>query len=328
MDDVKTPTITKRQLKRHKEKLKKNKQKSQDQDQSDIDNIKKMSKAKDEKTVEELIKMATDIWVVLKKLIKTDPSFTELPDKKKLDHFRTKLGYAEFMNEYPVTTRYMICMGQYSTKAFKRFLNKIRLTIHPPANKRDKGYMEDQWVRRQADYVQYLWESYQKGHYNNAERSWIWKDAYKNLKGEFDDFRDKYKSIEKSTKEEKVKHKASNARDLLERLRTGEQTLSKDDTISLLKLLKNKLYKRNFSNTLLDMMTKVKYIESSCEGYGIGPEAVTDSDKPVIRMIEHIDASRMSEIPTKYLLDQTTANKLPVNIPAAIPSSLAAINEI
>ena len=79
-------------------------------------------------------------------------------------------------------------------------LDKIRMVMHPPPDKREKNYMEDQWIRRQADYVRFLWEAYQKGHFNNAEAKFIWEDSYTKLKGEFDDFRNIYKQVENDTK--------------------------------------------------------------------------------------------------------------------------------
>lgn len=307
-DDVKTSevltqkdeSLTARQKLRIKRKRNKSSKMSNMQD---MDKVKNMVKLQDEKNIETLIVMGNAMWKKLKDTIKEDKDFVDMSDKKKITHFRDVLGYTEFMNEFPVMTRYMVCMGQYSSKAFRKFLDKIRITKHPPAEEREKGYMEDQWVRRQSDYVQYLWEAYQKGHYNNAEHKWVWKDAYKNLKGEFDDFRDKYKAIEKSTEEEKIKLSASNARDLLNRLKTGEQKLSDNDSAELLFLLKNKLYRRNFSDALKDLLSKVKYIYPVCLGLGKGPEEDT-SEKPTVRMVESVDEDRMGEIPAEYRLDQ------------------------
>ena len=165
----------------------------------------------DAKTANQLVEMAEEMYKTLKDLIKERPEFVEWEDKRKLDHFRERLDYKEFMTEYPVVTRYMICMGQYSSKAYRRMLDKIRMTMHPPAEKREKGYMEDQYVRRNADYIRYLWEAYKKNHYNTAEAKYVWEEAYKTLKSEFDDFRDKYKELENTTKEEKEKLKADNA---------------------------------------------------------------------------------------------------------------------
>ena len=251
--------------------------------------------------VEKLTGIGTKMWKELKQLVKDNPAFMEWSDKKKLSHFRDELKYDEFMNEYPVMTRYMVCMGQYSTKAFKRFLAKVRSIRHPVNC--EKGYKEDQWVRRQADYVQYLWEAYQKGHYNTTERNYIWQDAYKNLKGEFDDFRDKYKEIEESTKKEKEKIKASNARDLLERLAGGEQSIEEDEAKQLIFTLTNKLYKHRFNKAMKELVSDATYVDPVCEDIGQGPEEVDEKNQPKIVMTEHVAEDRMADIPEEYVID-------------------------
>ena len=264
------------------------------------------------KTADELIKMAEEMYKQLKTMAKTDEKFLPLGDKAKLEIFREKLGYNEFMNEYPIMTRYMVCMGQYSSKAFRRFLEKIRMTKHPPDGQREKGYMEDQWIRRQADYVRYLWEAYQKSHYNTAEASWIWEDAYKNLKGEFDDFRNKYEELKVSTKEEAKKLNGESAKDLLERLQTGKQKLSDADAQLLLKKLKEKAYERRRKNMLEEILKTVKPSEHFIESRGKGPrEEEVDKSKPTVTIVESIDPSRMHEVPENMRMTEEYARTLP-----------------
>lgn len=262
-------------------------------------------------TKETLLNLANEMYTKLKEIVKVDNDFTKLPDKKKLDYFRTTLGYNEFMNEFPIVARYMICMGQFSKKAFSRFLEKIRSTVHPPADKREKGYMEDQWIRRQADYVRYLWEAYQKGHYNNAEAKWVWEDSYKKLKGEFDDFRDKYKSIEKTTKEEKQQLKGALAKDLIQRLATAKQTVSKAEAERLLSVARELLVKRRFKNVLYELIGRGILLEANTAACGRGQRESTtedeapDSSKPVIRMVETVDADRINDVPAEYRMDKS-----------------------
>lgn len=270
------------------------------------------------KNIEDIIAYGHDMYKFLKDYVKKNPDFMKWPDKKRLDYFRETLNHKEFMTEFPIVTRYMICMGQYSNHAFRRLLTKISKVTHPPPHERAKGYMEDQWVRRQADYVRYLWEEYQKkknAHINAQEASIIWEDAYKTLKGEFDDFRDKYKQIEEKSKEEKKVLAGENAQDLLERLKTGKQKLSEDDEKKLLEDLQPLLWKKRYSvgpiKQLHDYVvhSKVKFIEASCQGYGVAEEV---KDKPTITMIEHLaNPERIEEVPQHMLLDPETAQKLP-----------------
>ena len=265
------------------------------------------------KNINDLIKIAEEMWQSVKNTVKDNREFIEYPDKKKMEHFRNTPNYCEFMKEYPIVSRYMICMGQYNTKAFRKMLEKIRMTIHPPPEKREKGYIEDQWIRRNADYIRYLWEAYKKGHYDNTEAKLIWNDAYKNLRGEMDDFRDKYKEIEKSIKEEKEQFKAENTKDLLNRLKTKEQTLPKKDSQELYEALKNKLIHRRFKNTMKQLLEKIPFIEPVFESYGKGPEDkdYNPDNKPTIKMIETVDADRINEVPPNMIIDKKMYDSLP-----------------
>lgn len=264
------------------------------------------------KSIDEIVQMGNDMYVVLKDTVKSYEGFVKLDDKKKLDYFREKLNYKEFMEEYPIVTRYMICMGQYSNKAFKRMLDKIRKAVHPPPDKREKGYMEDQWVRRQADYLRYLWESYQKGHYNTAEAAWVWEDSYKKLKGEFDDFRDKYENVSKNIKVEKKILDADNAKDLLERLKTGKQTISEYEQEALLTILREKVVKRKFDNkfkvVMSELLDKRKPTKYSFSSKGKGDE---NADKKKIVMVETVAEERFDEVPQHLRMDQALADTLP-----------------
>ena len=265
-----------------------------------INNQSKLVSSEKQLTPKQIVDIGNKLWKQIKDTVKSNPKFKEFQDKNKLEYFRA--DYKEFMEEFPIVTRYMICMGQYSAKAFDRFLNKLRTAVHPPPDKREKGYMEDQWIRRQADYVRYLWEAYQKGRYNNEEAKWVWQDTYKKLKGEFDDFRDKYKEIEQSVKDEKKNNDARNARDLLERLATGHQSLPENDQAKLLLLLKDKLYKRRFSNVMDELAKNKPALLPTCEGLGNGiDEAEISKDKPTIKMIEYVDHNRMNEVPKELI---------------------------
>lgn len=247
-------------------------------------------------TEKDIIDKANFMWSEVKTVAKNEEKFKNMKDKEKIEFFRTNMGYASFMDDHPIVTRYMICMGQYKTVAFKKYLEKIKRVKHPDVDKREKGYMEDQWIRRQADYVQYLWEAYQKRHFNNAERQWVWQNTYKNLRGEFDDFRNMHKDIETKVEEEKSVLAAKNARDLLERLKTGTQKLSPDEEKLLLHELQVLLLKRRFQSVLDQLLKTVEPVEPTVVGTGTGP----DDNQPKITMIETVDAERMGEIPDQY----------------------------
>lgn len=294
---------------RHREKHREKKRLAREErEKENLSNLEKKVQVED--NLNDLLEIGNGMYKQLKDIIKADGErFANMPDKNKLQFFREELKYEEFMKEFPVTTRYLICMGQYSTKAFKRFLNRVRLAKHPEPGLRPKGYMEDQWIRRQADYVRYLWEAYQKHHWNNEEAKMVWSESYKQLRGEFDDFRDKYKDIEKSTKIEKKKHNAEVAKEILQRYASGDQTPETDEEKQeLLRMLKDRVYKHRFDQGMKELLTKVKEIKHTASGRGTNTE---DPDKPTIKMIEHIDEKRMNEVPEHMKLTKEEEAKLP-----------------
>jgi hypothetical protein len=243
---------------------------------------------------EKIIKIAELMWADVKEQAKNNKEYIKMKDKDKLDFFRSKLGHAEFMTEYPIVARYMICYGQYSSKAFARMLDKMVMTKHPDV--RPAGYMEDQWIRRQSDYVQYLWEAYQTRHHNTAERQYIWQESYKRLKGEFDDFKNMHKEVEEKIKHEKKELAAKNARELLNRIGEKTQSLSAEDTIYLMDELQRLAYKKMFSNCMKELLVTREVAPHKCSGKGTGP----DQPAPKITMIETVDVERMNEIDDKY----------------------------
>ena len=249
---------------------------------------------------EEMVRRIDEMYAVVKKYSTEHSEFKDLPDKKKLELFRPQ--YGELMNELPIVTRYMICMGQYSSKALHRVLHKTATMKHPPPDKREKGYMEDQWIRRQADYVQYMWEHYQRRHYNNAERVAVWEHTYRTLKGEFDDFRDMHKETEEKVKEEKKELVGRNFRDLLERLKTGKQNISEDER----NFLKNEgsviIFMALYKNVMAELLEEYPPIKATC--VGVGAADANARPTPKITMIETVDAERMHEIDDKYKMPE------------------------
>lgn len=309
-DKVIQATVNTTQTKRKKRKRKK---KKKTLTKNDTQAEKTMSKVQDTKNINELLEIAGGMWKKVKEVVKLKPEFMDIDDTKKLEFFREKLNYKEFMTEFPIMCRYMVCMGQYSRKAFKRFLDRVRVTRAncPPPGERPKGYMEDQWIRRQADYVKFLWEAYQKGHWDRREAQYIWEDAYKKLKGEFDDFRDKYEDIKDSREKEKDALKASNARDLLERLRSGKQKLNDYDSFRLMYLLKNRLYKKRYNDCMKAIINDVPTLKHTARGVGEGAPEEDETKKPKVRMIEHVDENVYETLPDKYKMTPNEQTSLP-----------------
>ncbi len=267
---------------------------------SSSNNEKTMDKLKSDDESAKVLDQMNQMWNTLKQIVKENPKFIDLTDKDKLKFFREHLKYGDIMNDHPIVTRYLICMGQYNSKAFKRFLFKVKNTPIPPGNARKKGEMEDIWIRRQADYVRYLWESYQKKHFSHSDGAAVWQDTYTKLKGEFDDFRNLHKKAEEKVKEDKIVNNALNLKELLERLHSGAQSIDPNDEKMLLLQLKNKVYARRFKNTMEELKNKVKLIEHVCEGVGKNKDNVVKDDQPKITMIETVDAEKYDLYDDKY----------------------------
>ena len=209
---------------------------------------------------------AEEIWTSLRGYVKTNPSFRDKSDEEKIELFQK--NHKEFYNEFPIVCRYMICMGQYKRKAFKRYLLKVKNTVAPAADKRAKNYMEDQWVRRQADYIRYLWEAYQTKKINTKEAQAVWKHAYDMLTKEFSDFREMHKTIEERLKKEANVNNAQAARELLGRVSSGAQALPEEDTKGLIEALRVKVLIQRKKKMVQQVAKDVPTVEPVLVSYG------------------------------------------------------------
>jgi hypothetical protein len=217
--------------------------------------------------IDESMKVSVKLWNDIKKRVKTDETFAELPDSDKLKIYQDS-EFKQFYNEYPIVCRYMICMGQFSHKAFKKFLIKCKNVKHDPVQSRVKGYHDEQWVSRQADYVKYLWEAYQKQHYSPSEAKNIWLHAYKTLNKEFHDFKELHKEVEEKIKADSQTNKTELVKELLKRLASQEQTLDTDSTDNLLQKLKDQVNEQRKKKLLQSIESDVETVPPTVEGRG------------------------------------------------------------
>jgi len=176
--------------------------------------------------VEKAILDANKLWDDIKQKVKDGDEFCELDDNKKVEYYQGT-EFKQFYTTYPIVCRYMICMGQFSTKAFRRFLVKSVNFAKQPVS-REKGYNEEQWIQRQADYIRYLWESYQNVHFDKKDSNNIWDHAYKMLKKEFADFRKMHEDISAKLKEDKKLNKKELVKEMIERMSDKDEELSKE----------------------------------------------------------------------------------------------------
>lgn len=335
------PTISQqnKQLKKKdkRKRYKENKKQKQKNDAKDQSKQSEQTEQTDQLNVvdeKEILNTASEMWEKVKTIAKASRKFLESKlgkemhntlsykndilsflkweDNKKLKYFQND-GYKDFMVQFAIASRYMICMGKYSRRALQRVLMKIRTLKHPPMDKREKGYTQDQWLRRQADYVRYLWEFKQGKHIDHSRAKFIWEDAYKSLKGETDDFRDKYKDTEKLVKEEKLKLHASSVTDLLRRLKSGEQKLSPEREAELVQELRKIRKRRRYQNVMDELEEKIPKTPVTSRGIGCGA-GTPDGHVPTIRMIEHIDPAKMDKVPEHLRIDDDELRNLRKNV--------------
>lgn len=237
----------------------KTKKKLEDKDSSEFKENQDEKIKNSDNNIDVSINMANKLWNDIKKRVINDPSFIKMSDNEKIALYQNS-EYRVFYTEFPIVSRYMICMGQFSNKALKRYLLKCKNTIHDPVKSREKGYIEDQWIQRQSDYVRYLWESYQKKHYNQTDSNAIWQNTYEILKKEFQDFKDLHKNIEEKLKKDEKLNKDEMIKELLKRLVDNEQSLDDETTEKLMTTLKDKLISQRHKSVMTSIENEVKKI--------------------------------------------------------------------
>lgn len=214
--------------------------------------------------IEMSMRMATDMWEDLRKRVQADPTFVQLKDAEKVAVYQ-KTKFKDFYDSFPIVCRYMLCMGQFNDKAFHRFLKKCE-AMQPhktPNKKRKEGEAEDEWVKRQADYVRYLWESYQKSHFNISDAQNVWQHAYKTLKKEFKDFKDMHADIEKKLEEDGKHNKSEMVKEMLGRIANEEQSLDEGTTKNLIAKLQSQLHTQRRAKMISQINADVDLVRPS-----------------------------------------------------------------
>lgn len=273
------------------------------------------NEAKIKENEERLIGVMSRLWKEIK-IVRKSSKFINSNNEKQLEYFRTERKYGDFMKEFPIVTRYAITEGKYHIRAFKNLLSAIKKQYKnmPPSEEREKGYMHDQWIRRRADYIKFLYIEFQPRRTRNFDQEKaIWEDAYETLKGETDDFKNKYEEVKQEIEENKKKFKSQNARELLQRLKGGEQKLNDEDTLQLLNKIQIIKTKKIHKKAMLLINKTIELVPNSSEGIGMGPEeeeVKIDKSKPTIHMIEHVDPDRIGEVPEQFLMTKNQYEKM------------------
>lgn len=208
--------------------------------------------------IDHSMQTANRMWSDIKDRVRDNPDFANYSDSKKIEIY-SEGEFAEFYTAFPIVSRYMICMGQFTNKAFKRFLLKCQNMQGRMRYMKGKE-KEEEWTKRQADYVRYLWESYQKQVFSANEAQQVWQHAYQTLKKEFNDFNKMKEETEKRLAEEGKVNQAEVAKEMLTRMATGEQSLDPETTKELIAKLKLALVKQNHIKVMKQIDNEIERI--------------------------------------------------------------------
>jgi hypothetical protein len=223
---------------------------------------------------------AEQIWLNVQVLMKSD-LYANMDDKDKINLIQR--DFAEFYKNFPVVARYMICMGQYKMVAFKRMLYNSEETAPRSVDKNaSKDANEKLWIKRQADYVRFLWEEYQEVSYKtkpefNTSSDGIWKQAHTALTDEFKQFRDLHESMKQKIKEDKLVSKKEILYEMGNRIISGQQNLNEDATKTLISKLQTKLFLQRYKKVIAQIET-IMLIEPTSIGEGINEDAKNEYD--------------------------------------------------
>lgn len=146
--------------------------------------------SEEEVTVPQLVEYANTIW---KECKKRGLKFGDVEASDKLLEEMQK-KYSKFSQSYPIVLRYIVQMQEYSSKAFKTYLERLK---HKPW----KG--EDEYLESQADYVVLLYKD-KHPKYNETNVRNLRKNVLAMLKNEHYIFKANTEAITKEVEDEEA----------------------------------------------------------------------------------------------------------------------------
>lgn len=147
----------------------------------------------------------------------TNPEFAQLSSSDQTRDFQK--AYPTFNRQHPMIMRYMIDGRHYNNRAFRLYLEKVTKT---------KAGDPDEFMKRQADYVIFLWKSTQKGHINTKVAQQIWRKAFDDIKKEMETFKDaqtRSQEIAAELKKEVSQMRMDNLRSEIEEIRNDPERM-------------------------------------------------------------------------------------------------------
>lgn len=241
-------------------------------------NVKRINDDENVDYVKVALLEAEQIWLNVQILIRSS-YYEKMTDDQRINLIQK--DFKEFYKNFPIVSRYMICLGQYKMKAFKRMLLKTddSQSNDSDLEKNNKSRNEQKWIERQADYVRFLWEEYQTEGFEKKDSDKIWQHTYDTLTKEFKEFKELHEKMELKVKEDALKHKKEILYEMSERIVSGKQKLSDEDSKSLLIKLQDKLFKQRFKKLMISLIKDIRPIDPIIEGVGYNTYAKNTYDE-------------------------------------------------
>lgn len=174
--------------------------------------------------VEASIKEAEAFRAYVRQMAATTYKYEELTDEQKIDMVMTNEQYRRFYMQFPVVARFIVCVNQYSAKAFRRY---VASKCAPYAKPKEGEPSRE--IHLQARYVQNLWESLHP-HAPKSASNAMYNQSLRSLEAEEKAFKERYSKIEADYSS---KHEANQ----IEKLKELVNELAKNNDVeSLLKL--------------------------------------------------------------------------------------------
>lgn len=214
---------------------------------------------------------AEQIWFNVQIIIKTE-YYSKMTDDEKVAIIQKE--FSDFYKNFPIVSRYMICIGQYRMLAFKKMLIKChetKKTDYEGNQQSSKDSNEKLWIMRQADYVRFLWEDIQDGKFDQAISDTVWQETHDSLTEEFSTFKTLHENAEIKVKSDDIKHRKELLYELSQRIIDGDQTMDKDAFTELMEKLLDKLYAQRFKKVIKDLsLNNVVNTEVEISSTGVG----------------------------------------------------------
>lgn len=142
-----------------------------------------------EKVTKATVILASEIWARVQQEYK-DGTMQNLSDDEKMAKIRdARPEYKSFVETHPVVCRYMICTQNFESVPFRRYVVRRLTYQYLPKDQQSENYVKEQYARRQAEYVSYLYEYKNRlARPSPKKLTQILEETYKLLLGEIDDF--------------------------------------------------------------------------------------------------------------------------------------------